>query len=107
MDFYPISLDQIYMTAQTTPLLCELTLPQVMEMLLLLSMQGFVNNEGGYYMLKKPVWKGEKKMQNRIIKVQNVPITISKEEIDDYICITDIAAAKSENARWPKAGGAW
>ncbi len=55
LDFYPISLDQIYMTAQTTPLLCELTLPQVMEMLLLLSMQGFVNNEGGYYMLKKPV----------------------------------------------------
>lgn len=55
LDFYPISLDQIYMTAQTTPLLCELTLPQMMEMLLLLSMQGFVNNEGGYYMLKKPV----------------------------------------------------
>ena len=55
LDFYPISLDQIYMTAQTTPLLCELTLPQVMEMLLLLSMQGFVNNEDGYYMLKKPV----------------------------------------------------
>ncbi len=55
LDFYPISLDQIYMTAQTTPLLCELTLPQVMEMLLMLSMQGFVNNDGGYYMLKKPV----------------------------------------------------
>lgn len=55
LDFYPISLDQIYMTAQTTPILCELTLSQMMEMLLLLSMQGFVNNEGGYYMLKKPV----------------------------------------------------
>lgn len=55
LDFYPISLDQIYMTAQTTPLLCELPLPQMMEMLLLLSMQGFVNNDGGYYMLKKPV----------------------------------------------------
>lgn len=38
-------------------------------------------------------------MHNRIITVQNLPITISKEEIDDYICITDIAAAKSENAR--------
>ena len=38
-------------------------------------------------------------MQNRIIKVQNVPITISKEEFDDYICITDIAAAKSEDVR--------
>lgn len=55
LDFYPISLDQIYMTAQTTPLLCELTLSQMMEMLLMLSMQGFVNNDGGYYMLKKPV----------------------------------------------------
>ncbi len=38
-------------------------------------------------------------MQNRIIKVQNLPITISKEELDDYICITDIAAAKSEKIR--------
>ncbi len=55
LDFYPISLDQIYMTAQTNPLLCELTLPQIMEMLLLLSVEGFVNNDGGYYMLKKPV----------------------------------------------------
>lgn len=31
---------------------------------------------------------------NRIITVQNIPVTISKVEIDDYICITDIAAAK-------------
>ena len=38
-------------------------------------------------------------MHNRIITVQNLPITISKEELDDYICITDIAAAKSENVR--------
>ena len=38
-------------------------------------------------------------MHNRIITVQNLPITISKEELDNYICITDIAAAKSENAR--------
>ena len=28
-----------------------------------------------------------------------MPITISKEEIDDYICITDIAAAKSDDSR--------
>lgn len=55
LDFYPISLDQIYMTAQTNPLLCELTLPQLMEKLLYMSMEGYVNNDGGYYMLKKPV----------------------------------------------------
>ena len=36
---------------------------------------------------------------NRIITVQNIPITISKEETADYICITDIASAKSENSR--------
>ena len=34
-----------------------------------------------------------------MITVQNLPITISKEEIDDYICITDIAAAKSDDSR--------
>ncbi len=37
--------------------------------------------------------------KNKVITVQNLPITISKEEIDDYICITDIAAAKSDNSR--------
>ena len=37
--------------------------------------------------------------KNKIIKVQHLPITISKEEIDDYICITDIAAAKSDDSR--------
>ena len=37
--------------------------------------------------------------KNKIITVQNLPITISKEEIDDYICITDIAAAKSNDSR--------
>ena len=30
-------------------------------------------------------------MKNRIIDVQNIKITVSKEELDDYICITDIA----------------
>ena len=38
-------------------------------------------------------------MKNRIIDVQNVKITISKEELDDYICITDIAKAMSNSAR--------
>lgn len=34
--------------------------------------------------------------KNRIIKVQGVTVTISAEELDDYICITDIAVAKSD-----------
>ena len=37
--------------------------------------------------------------KNRIINVQNVNITISAEERDDYICITDIANAKSNESR--------
>ena len=37
--------------------------------------------------------------KNKVITVQNLPITISKEDIDDYICITDIAAAKSDESR--------
>lgn len=37
--------------------------------------------------------------KNKVITVQNLPITILKEEIDDYICITDIAAAKSDDSR--------
>lgn len=37
--------------------------------------------------------------KNRVITVQNIPITISREDIDDYICITDMAAAKSDNSR--------
>ena len=37
--------------------------------------------------------------KNRIITVQEIPITITQDNMDDYICITDIAAAKSENAR--------
>ena len=38
-------------------------------------------------------------MKNRIIDVQNVKITVSKEELDDYICITDIAKAKTGESR--------
>lgn len=37
--------------------------------------------------------------KNRIITVQDIPITITQEKLEDYICITDIAAAKSENSR--------
>lgn len=37
--------------------------------------------------------------KNKIITVQNLPISISKEQNDDYICITDIAAAKSDDYR--------
>lgn len=37
--------------------------------------------------------------KNRIITVQNIPITISEADLDDYICITDMASAKAENSR--------
>ncbi len=37
--------------------------------------------------------------KNRIITVQDIPITISASDIYDYICITDIAAAKEGNSR--------
>lgn len=36
---------------------------------------------------------------NKIITVQNIPITISETDLDDYICITDIASAKLGNSR--------
>ena len=38
-------------------------------------------------------------MKNRITNVQDVPISISKQELDDYICITDIAKAKTGESR--------
>ena len=37
--------------------------------------------------------------KNRIITVQKVAITVTTGEIDDYICITDIAGAKSDRSR--------
>lgn len=37
--------------------------------------------------------------KNRIITVQDVSVTVSTEELDDYICITDIASAKSDQSR--------
>lgn len=36
-------------------------------------------------------------MKNKVIEVQNVHISISKQKLDDYICITDIAKAKSDS----------
>ena len=38
-------------------------------------------------------------MKNRVIEVQNIPVSISKKESDDYICITDIAKAKIGESR--------
>ena len=37
--------------------------------------------------------------KNRIITVQDIPITVSEADIDDYICITDMAVAKSDGSR--------
>ena len=41
----------------------------------------------------------ENMSKNRIITVQDIPITVSEADIDDYICITDIATAKSDSSR--------
>ena len=38
-------------------------------------------------------------MKNKVIEVQNIRISISKQELDDYICITDIAKAKIGESR--------
>ena len=38
-------------------------------------------------------------MKNRIITVQDIPITVSMADEEEYICITDMAAAKSDNSR--------
>ena len=37
--------------------------------------------------------------KNSIITVQNIPITVLSGDSDDYICITDMAAAKSDSIR--------
>ncbi len=37
--------------------------------------------------------------KNRIITVQDIPIAVFSADMDDYICITDMAAAKSDHAR--------
>lgn len=36
---------------------------------------------------------------NSIIAVQDIPITVTSTDMDDYICIIDMAASKSENIR--------
>ena len=38
------------------------------------------------------------KKSNRII-VQNIPISVTSKEFDDYISLTDMAAAKSEQSK--------
>lgn len=48
--------------------------------------------------MKKKCTLGRDEMaKNKIIEVQNIPITISFDSDEDFICITDIAAAKSGN----------
>lgn len=37
--------------------------------------------------------------RNKVIVVQNINITVSEENFDDYICITDIARAKAGESR--------
>ena len=37
--------------------------------------------------------------KNKVIVVQNINITVSEENLDDYICITDIAKAKVGESR--------
>ncbi|TCS82392.1 KilA-N domain-containing protein [Muricomes intestini] len=38
-------------------------------------------------------------IKNRVITVQDTPITVAREDFDDYICITDMAAAKNGDSR--------
>lgn len=37
--------------------------------------------------------------KNKVIVVQNITVTVSEENFDDYICITDIAKAKVGESR--------
>ncbi len=37
--------------------------------------------------------------RNKVIVVQNINITVSEENFDDHICITDIAKAKVGESR--------
>ena len=55
LDFYPISMEQIWLMVQTKEELQGTTLPQIMEMLLELCVTGLAKNEGGYYSCKEPV----------------------------------------------------
>lgn len=40
------------------------------------------------------VYREKRMKNNKIITVQNIPITISETDLDDYICITDIAGTE-------------
>lgn len=55
LDLYPVSIDQIRIMMQTNKILSPLTLPQTMELLVKLTIEGFVKNTGGYYGLAKPL----------------------------------------------------
>ncbi len=55
LDFYPISVEQIWLMVQNNDDLQGITLPQIMEMLIALCVAGLVKNEGGYYGWKEPV----------------------------------------------------
>lgn len=37
--------------------------------------------------------------KNNVITVQNIPISVTSKEFSDYICITDMASAKSEQSK--------
>ena len=53
-------------------------------------------------MIRGYFYANKRRMQmkkNRVITVQDIPITITQAEMEDYICITDIAAAKSDDYR--------
>ena len=45
--------------------------------------------------------------KNRIITIQNIPVTVSFEDADDCICIADMAVAKSDNSRVADAIKNW
>ncbi len=55
LDFYLISVEQIWLMVQTNDELQGMTLPRIMEMLIDLCVSGLVKNEGGYYGWTKPV----------------------------------------------------
>ncbi len=46
------------------------------------------------FFLEEKEMKEKKNGKNKVIVVQNINITVSEENFDDYICITDIAKAK-------------
>lgn len=45
-------------------------------------------------MIRVDTMQEEKVAKNKVIVVHNINITVSEENFDDYICITDIAKAK-------------